>query len=394
MKKVLKLENTIQDYAWGSQTAIAELLGHPSPSPEPQAELWMGAHPKASSLVLTGGEWRSLADAIAESPEDVLGERTAERFDGKLPFLFKVLAARQPLSIQAHPTLEQAKRGFARENKQDIALDAPNRNYRDENHKPEIICALTPFWAVNGFRPVEDLVAKFRRITSAELSNEIDRLEVQPDATGLERFFGDVMTMARERQTKTVAQTVELARERSGEDPTWDWVVKLNAQYPGDVGVLSPVFLNVVLLQPGQAMLLHAGQLHAYLDGLGIELMANSDNVLRGGLTPKHVDVPELLDVLNFAEKTIDVLTPGPDGTYPSDVDEFRLSVIEVNGDAPFVSADDRNVEIWICTAGEVRLTCAGDELEVPKGVSFVVPAAAAPYRIVGTATLYRASVP
>jgi mannose-6-phosphate isomerase len=141
-------------------------------------------------------------------------------------------------------------------------------------------------------------------------------------------------------------------------------------------------------------MLLHAGQLHAYLDGLGIELMANSDNVLRGGLTPKHVDVPELLDVLNFAEKTIDVLTPGPDGTYPSDVDEFRLSVIEVNGDAPFVSADDRNVEIWICTAGEVRLTCAGDELEVPKGVSFVVPAAAAPYRIVGTATLYRASVP
>lgn len=394
MKQILKLKNTIQDYAWGSHTAIAELLGRPSPSREPQAELWMGAHPKAPSLVFTGGEWRSLADVITESPEDVLGARTAERFDGKLPSLFKVLAAGQPLSIQAHPTLEQAKRGFARENKQGIALDAPNRNYRDDNHKPEIICALTPFWTVNGFRRVEELVAKFRRISSPELSKEIDRLEAQPDATGLERFFGDIMTMDGERQTKTVAQTVEFAREHSGEDPAWDWVVKLDAQYPGDVGVLSPVILNVVLLQPGQAMLLHAGQLHAYLEGLGIELMANSDNVLRGGLTPKHVDVPELLDVLNFAEKTIDVVTPGPDGTYPSDVAEFRLSVIEVNGGAPFVSADDRSVEIWICTAGEAELTCAGDELEVSKGVSFVVPAAAAPYHIVGTATLYRASVP
>lgn len=394
MNRVCKLKNTIQDYAWGSHTAIADLLNQKSPSDKPQAELWMGAHPKAPSMVAIGDDWCSLAEVIAESPEDVLGERVARRFDGRLPFLFKVLAAAEPLSIQAHPTIEQARRGFNRENERGIALDAPNRNYKDDNHKPEIICALTPFSAVNGFRRISEVVERFRRIAPEEFSNEIELLAAQPNAAGLESFFSNLMTMRAERQARAVAQAVEFARAHRNEDPAWDWIVKLDAKYAGDVGVLSPILLNVVLLQPGEAMLLHAGRLHAYLDGLGMELMANSDNVLRGGLTPKHVDVPELLNVLKFEEIEIEVLSPGPDGAYPSDVDEFRLSVIELNSGSSFASEDDRGVEIWICTEGDARLTCAGDELAVVKGVSFVVPAAAEAYRIEGSATLWRASVP
>jgi mannose-6-phosphate isomerase len=395
MNRICKLQNSIQNYAWGSHTAIADLLGLPSPSEKPQAELWMGSHPKAPSRVRVGEEWRSLSDVVTESPVDVLGARVAERFDGKLPFLFKVLAAAQPLSIQAHPTLEQARRGFARENERGIPLDAPNRNYRDDNHKPEIICALTPFWGINGFRRVGDIVSAFRQIAPAELSAEVETLAERPDSAGLERFFGAIMTMDADRQRRAVSQVVEFARGREGEDPIWDWIVRLDARYPGDVGVLSPVLLNVVLLEPGRAMLSHAGQLHAYLDGVGIELMANSDNVLRGGLTPKHVDVPELLDVLTFAEKKIDILAPGPGGVYPSDVEEFRLSVITVREASSFAGEEDHGVEIWICTSGEASVSCeTGHDVAVTRGTSFIVPAAAPAYRIAGDATLYRASVP
>ena len=152
MKQICQLDNVIQEYAWGSRTMIADLLGCPSPSDVPQAELWMGAHPKAPSNVVAGGERVSLAAGIEAAPAEILGTRVSKQFGGRLPFLFKVLAAAEPLSIQAHPTLAQAREGFARENEANIPVDAPDRNYRDDNHKPEIICALTPFWALNGFR--------------------------------------------------------------------------------------------------------------------------------------------------------------------------------------------------------------------------------------------------
>jgi mannose-6-phosphate isomerase len=400
MNRICPLRNAIQEYAWGSHTAIPELLGEPGPSQKPQAELWMGAHPKAPSQVLVDGEWRSLADVIAQSPEQMLGRRVASAFDGGLPFLYKVLAAAQPLSIQAHPTLDQAKEGFARENEQSIPLDAPHRNYRDSNHKPEIICALTPFWALNGFRRLDRMVAMLREIDAAEISDEVNALEAKPDSEGLRRFFSAIMTMDRDRQKRTVEQVVAFAAGRAEEEHVWSWVLKLNHQYPGDVGVLSPVLLNVVRLQPGEAMLLHAGQLHAYVDGLGIELMANSDNVLRGGLTPKHVDVPELLKVLRFDETEIVLLTPDALGDYPSDVDEFRLSVISAAAGTPYEcrrdARGDAGIEILICTAGAATVGAMGDKekLAVSKGVSVVVPAAVGYYRLEGDATFFKASVP
>jgi mannose-6-phosphate isomerase len=398
MKQMCPLKNVVQEYAWGSTTAIAELLGEEVPSPVPQAELWMGAHPKAPSGVVVDGRLRSLADEIADSPSETLGGRVADAFDNHLPFLFKVLAAARPLSIQAHPTIAQAREGFARENDKGIPLDAPNRNYRDDNHKPEIICALTPFWALNGFRPPDTIAATLGEMGLSEIAGDIAALAARPDEHGLERFFKSIMTMNRDRQREVVAQAVLFAGKQADKGDVWDWTLNLNEQYPGDIGVISPFLLNLIRLEPGEAMLLHAGRLHAYLDGVGIELMANSDNVLRGGLTPKHVDVPELLEVLSFAETRIKLLRPDARGTYPSDVREFRLSVIKPLPSVPYESdpGPERGIEILICVGGDAEVTniADGSRLPVRKGTTFVVPAAVAKYRIDGEATLYRASVP
>ena len=400
MRKIGLLKNSIQEYAWGSRTAIPELLGQSVPADKPQAELWMGAHPKAPSQVLADGLWRSLPEVIQESPEETLGQEVAARFSNKLPFLFKVLAAAKPLSIQAHPNKEQAGQGFARENELGIPLDAPHRNYRDDNHKPEIICALTPFWALNGFRKIEETLSLLEEAKISGLSEIVSFLRSQPNRDGLKKFFNHLMTTDSGKQGKIVEQAVNYAEKRTHEEPVWTWMIKLNEEYPGDMGVLSPIFLNLIRLEPQQAMYLPAGELHGYLEGVGIELMANSDNVLRGGLTPKHIDVQELLAVLNFTDGDLNILgpenlTPG-EAIYSTEAEEFVLSVIRVDNAAPFSSPRDRSVEMMMCTEGEVSVTDlrAGDITRLTRGISIIVPAAVEQYSIEGDGILYKAAVP
>lgn len=400
MRKIGLLKNTIQEYAWGSRTAILELLGQSVPADKPQAELWMGAHPKAPSQVFADGLWRSLPEVIQESPEETLGQEVAARFSNKLPFLFKVLAAAKPLSIQAHPNKEQAGQGFARENELGIPLDAPHRNYRDDNHKPEIICALTPFWALNGFRQIEETLSLLEEARIPGLAEIVSFLRSHPNRDGLKKFFNHLMTTDSGKQRKIVEQAVNYAEKRTHEEPVWTWMIKLNEEYPGDMGVLSPIFLNLVRLEPQQAMYLPAGELHGYLEGVGIELMANSDNVLRGGLTPKHIDVQELLAVLNFTDGDLNILspenrTPG-EAIYSTEAEEFVLSVIRIKKAAPFSSPGDRSVEMMMCTEGEVSVTdlSAGDITRLTRGISIIVPAAVRQYSIEGDGILYKAAVP
>ncbi len=400
MTGIYRLKNPIQNYDWGSYDAIAALLGEPVPSPEPQAELWMGAHPKASSQVLVDDEWLPLPDQIDSAPADFLGEDVASSFAGKLPFLFKVLSAARALSIQAHPSLAQAREGFERENRLGIPINAPNRNYRDENHKPEIICALTPFYAMNGFRRLPEMLGLLQQVGSNALRPELDHFLARPDEIGLEQFFTAIMTMDAARQQRVVAEVVAYAAEHEAEDMVFEWIVKLDEQYPGDIGVLSPLLLNLVRLEPGQAMYSQARQLHAYLHGTGIELMANSDNVLRGGLTTKHIDVPELLAVLNFVEAEVVIQTAQPElGSefcFVSGADEFRLSLIEVGPGAGFSSPVERSIEIMICVEGKVVvMDLSNDErMVIHKGESFLVPAAAAGYQIEGRGVLFKAAAP
>jgi mannose-6-phosphate isomerase len=400
MESISLLKNTVQDYAWGSYTHIPELFGLGSSAQKPQAELWMGAHPKAPSMVKYLEWWSPLDALIAKYPQKILGKAVAVKFDNRLPYLFKVLAAAKPLSLQAHPSLSQAKAGFSRENDLGISFNAPHRNYKDASHKPECICALTPFWALNGFRKIAEIISLFELIDSTGMQPYLRILKDFPNSQGLKNFFQDLMNLEPEQKKQVTEEAVAEARKRSPENPIFKWMMELSVAYPADIGILSPIYLNLVCLQPGEAMFLPAGELHAYLEGMGIELMANSDNVLRGGLTPKHVDVEELLKVLNFKERNIEVLTPrlSKDGEriYPSAAEEFVLSVITVKKGTTFDSSINRSVELMICTQGEATIAdfTKNDAIRLKQGTSVIIPAATARYRIEGEAMLYKAAVP
>ena len=399
MKTIHFLTNPVQNYAWGSHAAIAELMGRSFPTREPEAEMWMGAHPKAPSTVKTRQGDESLMDLIKQHPHDIIG-KAAAAFENRLPYLFKVLAIEEPLSIQVHPNREQAKKGFARENHLSIPMDAAERNYRDDNHKPECICALTHFWALNGFRDRSTIIRRLRETCSNTLDKGIRELEEHADSQGFKRFLDILLNLEENDVEKILDRAVPYAEARRSRDPAFDWVVRLHNTYPGDIGVLFPLILNLVCLNPGQAMYLPAGQMHAYLKGVGIELMANSDNVLRGGLTSKHVDVSELLKILNFKEQPLEIIEPEKkrvsEKAYPTPAVEFELSVIEAVEGEPYTSAKDRGVEILLLTSGEVEV-CQGknpDPLKLSRGMSVIVPAAVGSYSIRGEGTLYKAGVP
>jgi mannose-6-phosphate isomerase len=393
------LDNVIQPYAWGSRTAIAELLGQPSPSASCQAELWMGAHPGAPSRVQrrTGGV--TLLEAIRASPERELGEQVTRRFGAELPFLFKVLAAETPLSLQTHPSLAQAREGYARENGLGVPPGAPHRNYKDANHKPELICALTPFDALCGFRSADETLALFDALGLGALEPLLAPLRASPDAKGIARMFEALMTLPRESRKPLVDAVVAACGARAGQGGRFAeelrWAVRLGELYPGDPGVIGALLLNLVRLQPGEAIYLSAGNLHAYLRGVGVEIMANSDNVLRGGCTPKHVDVPELLRVLDFRCGPIGlvpaVTTDGVESVYPTPTEEFRLSRFQLR---PGVSArpQRRGPEILLCTEGSARLSSGSETLALPRGASVFVRAEEGAYTLEGEGVVYRAT--
>jgi mannose-6-phosphate isomerase len=399
MKTIGLMKNTVQHYAWGSATAIPELLGEENPSHKPWAELWMGAHPKAPSLVNFEGQWVALDKLIEIHPQDILGQKVAARFQNKLPYLFKVLAAAKPLSVQAHPEREQAHLGFEAENSRGLPADALNRNYKDENHKPECICALTGFWALHGFRNIDDIVTMLTICCPTGLAAELDQLRPRPNAQSLKQFYSQLMQMDSERQKRIIDETLHNMHRLPETDAVF-WMKRLSEEYPSDIGILSPILLNLICLQPGQALFLPARELHAYLEGTGIELMANSDNVLRGGLTPKNIDVAELLKVVRFEPRTINTLKcvyeSANEKVYVSPADEFVLSWINVSDGSSYQSSASRSVEILLCTTGEAYIQEAGTHkiLKMKKGQSVLVPAKANRYRISGTAAVYKAAVP
>jgi mannose-6-phosphate isomerase len=368
------LDNPIRPYAWGSRTVLAELLGRESPAPHPQAEMWLGAHPGDPSRLRGGG---SLLEALRADPDGLLGADRARKWDGTLPFLLKVLAADEPLSLQAHPSLDQARVGFAREERAGIASDAADRNYRDANHKPELICALTEFHALVGFRSPADTVELLRVLAVPELEVYARLLAGQPDAQGLRALFTTWITLPQSVLDTLVPALQAGCVQVAGADGPFRaearTALELSERYPGDAGVLAALLLNRITLAPGEAVYLPAGNLHAYLEGAGIELMANSDNVLRGGLTPKHVDVPELLRVLDFAAAPPPVLTGTPEGAwlrYETPFEEFLLRRLEADPAAGPVEVPDGGPRILLCTAGSVCVRGREGRLELRRGAS------------------------
>lgn len=392
---IIPLENPVQNYAWGSTTEIANLLGRPSPGGRPEAELWIGAHPRAPSRVAVPGGPSGLDALVRSAPEAMLGRATAHRWAGELPLLMKIIAAAEPLSIQCHPNTDQALAGFARENEQGLPLDSPLRNYRDPHHKPELVAALTRFVGMKGFRPVDEIAGGLGALRVPELTARLAAIE-HPE--GLRRLLAWLWSLPAEEKTSLVGRAVAAATLRQGEDPALAWMVRLQAKYPGDVGVLAPLLLNLIVLEPEDALFLPAGELHAYLEGTAIEVMASSDNVLRGGLTPKHVDVPELLAVGVFEPSPKGVLRPvqvsPTERVYRTPVEEFELSLLRIAPDAAFVSSSGRGPELLLGLQGSATITTDGASWPLGQGRSVFVPADVPSYRIEGEVLISRARVP
>lgn len=356
----------------------------------------MGAHPAAPSRICVNSEWMFLDTFIRQSPEPILGKKTAEKYQNTLPFLFKLLAAEKPLSIQAHPDKMQAQEGFDRENRLGIPLTDPKRNYKDFHHKPECICALTPFTGLKGFRHIDDIAAQLAVLCPENLAEALGILKTE----GLKPFFKALMAIPLAQKTAVIRETVKNADADATANPVFKWILALFRHYPEDIGILSPAILNLFHLAPGEALFLPAGELHAYLAGFGIELMANSDNVLRGGLTPKHIDVPELMKVLNFRESTLSILRPerasDMEAKYPVFAEEFSFSVIHVTCTAAYISPDLRGPEILLCTQGAADLSIDGQDASIPmiSGEAAFIPATADAYKVTGDARIYKAGVP
>ncbi|MFB7501061.1 mannose-6-phosphate isomerase, class I [Streptomyces sp. NPDC056161] len=379
-----RLDNTIRPYAWGSATAIPKLIGV-EPTGEPQAEMWMGAHPGAPSRTPRG----TLVDVIDVDPKRELGPEAVAKFGPRLPFLLKILAAGAPLSLQVHPDLEQARQGYEDEEQRGIPVDAPYRNYRDANHKPELICALTEFDGLCGFRDPLRAADLLDGLGVDTLKPYVDLLRARPADAALREVLTAVLTADRDEMARTVAQAATACARLGGDHAPYADIAR---HYPGDPGVIAAMLLNHVRLQPGEALFLGAGIPHAYLNGLGVEIMANSDNVLRCGLTPKHVDVPELLRIVRFEASDPGVLRPeaSPDGeeVYETPIDEFQLSryVLPAGGTTHDLTLP--TPQILLCTAGTVR---AGEH-ELTPGQSVFVPAADKA-EVSGTGTVFRATV-
>lgn len=400
---IYKLQNAIKNYDWGSPEWLPELLGEKNLSRLPWAELWMGVNPAGPSRVSSG---ITLSELIDREKETFLGKEAAQNF-GTLPFLLKVLAAAKPLSIQAHPNLEQARDGFERENREGIPLEAPNRNFRDQNHKSEIICALDPFTLLCGFRNEKEIYSLVDILFSncedglnglkTSIESLLSALKAHnPLKTFLSELFGIESEKLNALGSFIKTRQIQLEKDFPEYKDEWGLCAYLANLFSGDPGVIAPLFLNIIELERGEAICLSPGVLHSYIHGMGIELTGNSDNVLRGGLSSKHLNQEGLLEILSFSEYRPEILN-APDlesswFSYPSPDGEFTLSVLQGSGAAlPFPG---KGPSILIVTRGNAYITEPGNnnEMALKTGESVFISAGKSPL-ISGVFTAYAASL-
>ncbi|MDP2502853.1 mannose-6-phosphate isomerase, class I [Vibrio splendidus] len=390
-KNIYKLDNIIQNYAWGSKTAISDLFGFENVTNEPQAEIWMGAHPNGCSKVLVDNEPVLLSELIQANKSLILSPDTAEHF-GELPYLFKVLSAGSALSVQVHPNKEEAQTGFAKEDALKIDRKADNRNYRDCNHKPELVYALTAYQAMNGFRSFADIIDIFvviiKKTKMPHIELLLSKFKNDPSPIGLEAFFVGILSLKNEAMVDSIDALMEVAvklQKPNLKDDIFTLIVELSQTHPKDIGLFSPLMLNVLTLNPGEAMYLDARTPHAYLKGTGLEVMANSDNVLRAGLTSKHIDVNELANCTLFQEKTknsllVKPLVNGNRQSYLVPVPDFKFDCF-VMAESEIVEV--RSAEIIFSIDCDVKITHEfSDSITLKKGESAFIPAYAGKYTL------------
>jgi len=374
--KIFKLKGKVQPYAWGGKQFIPAWLGLDNRDEKSFAEYWMGAHPSASSTIIVDNAEHSLYDLIQKHPIEFLNEQVAAEF-GELPYLLKILDVKDTLSIQVHPSKEAAKIGFDEEEQKGVPINASHRNYKDKNHKPEVMVALSEFWLLHGFLPETKLLHVLKRVP------EFNAFEKLVETEGYKGLYEYVMTLPQKEVNRILEPVVEKAITFRKENkitkyqPGW-WAAKLYEHAePTDIdrGVFSIYFFNIVRLNPGEAIFQGAGVPHAYLEGQNVELMANSDNVLRGGLTPKHVDVPELMKQVVFESIEPKILKGVPltsgEINYPCPVHDFGISKIEL-GRKDNYEAASRSLEILVAIEGSLTIKNS-NALEVKKGEAVAI---------------------
>ncbi len=395
--KIFKLKGVVQHYAWGGAEFIPGLLAIPNETKQPCAEYWMGAHPSAPSSVLMNQEWVSLKKLIDENADLTISRSVQDKF-GELPYLLKVLDVKDMLSIQVHPTKAEAEKGFDAEEAAGIVLNAPNRNYKDRNHKPEVMVALSEFWLLHGFKKASVLA------DTIEMNIELSVLLPLFKKEGIKALYQFVMEMDQcdvnavlmPLVKKSIRQKLNGSITKS--DPAW-WAAKLYEAtgIPENIdrGIFSIYFFNIVKVNPGEAVFQKAGVPHAYLEGQNIELMANSDNVLRAGLTPKYIDVAELLKHTLFEEVLPDIMLGKPvqpgEMNYPCPVSDFGIAKIDLSADFNY-TGHALSLEILIVTAGGMVVN---NELALKRGEA-VAMLTGAEYNLTasGTCTIFKAFVP
>lgn len=377
------LTNSVRAYAWGSHTTLASLRGSAEPSQLPEAELWMGTHPSAPSTVSQGGREVPLTEFIAADAVAVLGQPVLDRFGPRLPYLMKLLAAAQPLSLQAHPNLEQAAAGYAAERAAGLALDDPARNYADPNHKPELLVAVDEFDALCGFRDPVQAAAVLAGLGVAELAGVVATLRTGSVEQRLAGAVEALMSWPRSERFSLVEAVTASGHPLAAE---------LGRRYPGDVGVVVALLLNQVRLRPDEAVFMPAGNLHAYLSGFGVEVMAASDNVLRGGLTPKRVDTAELLRVLRYEVLVDPVVRPVEVAagvvTWPAPVPDFALSRAQVGPDGTAVWLPALGPRIVCCLRGPARVSAGARVLPLAPGDAVFVEASEPAVEVTGSGAI------
>ena len=372
-----RLTGVIQPYAWGSRTAIPEFLGV-EPTGEPQAELWFGAHPLAPSAV----DGEPLDKLVAHDPVRVVGRASVEAFGPRLPFLLKIIAAAQPLSLQAHPSREQAAAGYAREQAAGVPRDAPQRTYRDGWPKPELLCAFVETDALCGFREPAATYQMFEKLAVDRALTLVAAL-ADADVPAAERLrvaFSRLLRLTPDERSviSELAQAAETIQEPDDVASFARTASELNTYHPGDPGVLAALLMNRITLQPGDALFMPSGNLHAYLSGGGVEIMANSDNVMRGGLTPKYVNVDELLAVLDFTPGLRGLITPLEESPgvwrYPTPAPEFTLWRLEPHAESAAVPAAGSG-RILLVTDGELTAMSTTTRLDLGRGEAALLSA-------------------
>lgn len=400
--KVFRLQGKVQHYAWGGFSFLPRLLNIPDHEKKPFAEYWMGAHDNASSLIIFDNyQTAKLNEYIQSSRTDTLGKQAAARF-GRLPYLLKILDVKDMLSIQVHPSKKNAEYGFEDENSRGVAVDAVHRNYKDNNHKPELMLALSEFWLLHGFKPKALLLQTLNRV------QELRFLVPVFEKGGYSGLYRTVMQMEQQEVNKileplldTIIPAYREGRLEKSDEHFWAAraAITFNTEGRIDRGIFSIYLFNLLNLHPGQAIFQDAGLLHAYLEGQNVEIMANSDNVLRGGLTPKHIDVAELMKHVQFEETNPHIIEGksknGHITVYETPAPDFELSKIALKKDEAF-TLHARSTEIFIVLKGTVTVREGGQHEFLRKtGESFVgFDGAQFELQAQEDAVLYRAGVP